>query len=87
MRCIRPIADGIILVRQNKPKEIIEGGIILSADLAGDSFEFIVHSIGKDVTNVKVGDTVMIAKYNADETKFEEKSYMIVKSKDILAIV
>ncbi len=48
----------------------------------------IVVAVGEleDVTNVKVGDTVLFSDYGYDEIKSGGKEYYIIQSKNLLAI-
>lgn len=41
----------------------------------------------KDVTNVKVGDTVLFSDYGFDEIKIQGKEYYIIQSKNLLAVI
>lgn len=36
---------------------------------------------------VKVGDTVLFAKYSGTEVKVDDKNYLIIRQSDILAII
>lgn len=47
-----------------------------------------VVAVGKDVTQLKVGDRVVYkADYNNTDVKFEGVDYMLIKEEDILAKV
>jgi len=37
--------------------------------------------------DVKVGDTVLFAKYSGTEIKIDQKKYLILKESDVLAII
>lgn len=41
----------------------------------------------EDVTNVKVGDTVLFSDYGYDEVKTDGYEYYIIQSKNLLAVI
>lgn len=41
----------------------------------------------EDVTNVKVGDTVLFSDYGYDEVKTDGHEYYIIQSKNLLAVI
>ncbi len=73
-------ASGIVLPETAKEKP--QKGKVLSMG-PGDRDED-----GKRIPmDVKVGDTVLYAKYSGTEIKIEQKKLLIIKESDVLAIV
>jgi chaperonin GroES len=73
-------ASGIVLPETAKEKP--QKGKVLSMG-PGDRDED-----GKRIPmDVKVGDTVLYAKYSGTEIKMEQKKILIIKESDVLAIV
>jgi len=73
-------ASGIVLPETAKEKP--QKGKVLSMG-PGDRDE-----VGKRIPmDVKVGDTVLYAKYSGTEIKMDQKKLLILKESDVLAIV
>lgn len=92
---IQPLADRI-LVRLLEEEEKSPGGIILPDSAKEKPQEGKVLAVGKgrvleDGTvkplEVKVGDTVLFAKYAGTEVLHEAKEFMILKEDDVLAVL
>lgn len=90
---VQPLGDRI-LVEHIEEREQIKGGIIIPDAAKEKSQEAVVVALGTgkkdDKGNlseffVSVGDRVLISKYGGTEVKLGEKSYMLVRSDDILA--
>jgi chaperonin GroES len=92
---IRPVGDRI-LVQFALDKEQIKGGVIIPDSAKEKPQEAKVIALGsggknKDGTvipfEVKVGDTVLLAKYAGSEVKLNEEKYTLVRESDILGLV
>lgn len=90
---VQPLGDRI-LVEHIEEKEQVKGGIIIPDAAKEKSQEAIVVALGtgkKDdngnITefHVAVGDRVLISKYGGTEVKVDGKTYMLLRSDDILA--
>lgn len=90
---IQPLGDRI-LVEQVEEKEQIKGGIIIPDAAKEKSQEAVVVALGTGKRDengklsefdVKVGDRVLISKYGGTEVKCCDKSFMLVRSDDLLA--
>ena len=91
---IKPLSDRV-LIKMKENEETTKSGIIL----AGNSqekpqiAEVIEVGPGKMVDGVfqemyvKKGDKVIVDKYAGTEVKYENEEYIIVRQKEILAIV
>ncbi len=83
---IQPLADRLV-VEQVAAEEVSASGIILPDSAKEKPSEGKVLAVGKDVAEVKVGDTVLYGKYGPTEVKVDGKELLLVKEEDVLAIV
>ena len=92
---IQPLGDRI-LVKLLQEEEKSPGGIILPDTAKEKPQEGKVMAVGKgrlleDGTmkslEIKVGNTVLFAKYSGTEVKHEEKEFLILREDDVLAVV
>ncbi len=87
---LRPMADNVLL-KQHEAEETTSFGIILATTAKEKPAIYEVVSVGpgtKDVTmTVKVGDKVVVGKYDGNEIKLDGVDYKFVKQDDILAVV
>ena len=92
---IQPLGDRI-LVRLLEEEDKSPGGIILPDSAKEKPQEAKVVAVGKgrlleDGTvrplEIKVGDTVLFAKYSGSEITHEEKEFMILREDDVLAVL
>ncbi len=83
---LKPLADRII-VKVTESLEKTKSGIILPDTAKEKPEQGKVMAVGKDVKEVKEGDSVMFTKYGPTEVKVEEEELLIVKEEDILAII
>lgn len=92
---IQPLGDRI-LVKLLGREEKSAGGIILPDTAQEKPQEGKVVAVGKgrlleDGTvkplEVKVGDTVLFAKYSGSEISHQEKEFLILREDDVLAVV
>jgi chaperonin GroES len=91
---LKPLRDNV-LVNPSSEEEKTVGGIILPDTAKEKPQEGEVVAVGsglilKDGTRVapevKVGDTVLFAKYGGTEVKVDDVEYLILKEDNILAI-
>lgn len=92
---IRPLLD-YVLIEPMKEEEKTESGILLpqtvTKEMPGQG-KVIAVGPGKKVKGsvvpleVKVGQTVLFAKYGPNEIKIDDHEYLIAKEEDILAIL
>jgi chaperonin GroES len=91
---IQPLGDRI-LVKHLDQEEKSPGGIILPDTAKEKPQEGKVIAVGKgrileDGTvrplEIKVGETVLFAKYSGTEVAHEEKEFLILREDDVLAI-
>ena len=87
---IKPFEDRVLV----EPEEVVESkskaGIILPDTVKEKPRRGRVVEVGTDeelAEKIKVGDTVVYAKFAGDEIEFEGKNYLIISSGDILAVI
>ena len=92
---LTPLADRIV-VKPTAAEEITKGGIVLPVTAKERPLEGIVIAAGPGKIldkgtiapmEVKVGDTVIYAKYGGTEVKVTGETYVMLRQDDILAIV
>ncbi|HET8938491.1 MAG TPA: co-chaperone GroES [Polyangiales bacterium] len=92
---IRPLQDRIIIKRVRE-EEKTKGGIIIPDTAKEKPIEGKVIAVGKGAIQkdgsvrkleVKVGDTVLFAKYSGSDIKIEGEDHLIIREEDVLAIV
>ena len=92
---IQPLGDKI-LVKLLDEQDKTAGGIILPDSAKEKPQEGKVMAVGKgklleDGTlrplEIKVGDTILFAKYSGTEVTHEEKEFLILREDDVLAVL
>ena len=87
---IRPLADRVLIEPQEAQAQTVSGLFI--PDVAKEkSQQGKVMAVGPgkkdEPIEVKVGDEVLYGKYSGTEVTFDDKTFIIVKQSDILAIL
>ncbi len=92
---LKPLADRLV-VEPLEQEEVTAGGIILPETAKEKPQQGKVVAAGPGRTDedgkrvameVKVGDTVLYAKYSGTEVKMSGKKVLILRESDVLAIV
>jgi chaperonin GroES len=93
---LRPLADRVI-VEPLEGEEKTASGILLPETAKEKPQEGLILAIGpgrwdeegkkRVEMEVAVGDKVVFAKYSGSEFKLDEKKYLIMSEKDILAVL
>ena len=92
---LKPIGDKIV-VEPEKEEEVTKSGIVLpdTAKEKPQKGKVVAVGPGKILDNgerspmeIKEGDTVIYSKYAGTEVKIDDKEYLILSQRDILAIV
>lgn len=92
---LKPLADRLV-VEPLEQEEVTAGGIILPETAKEKPQQGKVIAAGAGRTDdkgeriameVKVGDTVLYAKYSGTEVKMSGKKVLILRESDVLAIV
>ena len=83
-KVFRPLGEGL-LVRQNET--VTESGLILDTVEKEKPCEGIVLAIGKSVTTVSVGDTVVFGKYSGQAFKLNGEELLIMQLDEVKGIL
>ncbi|HDL50841.1 MAG TPA: co-chaperone GroES [Firmicutes bacterium] len=92
---LKPIGDKIV-VEPEKEEEVTKSGIVLpdTAKEKPQKGKVVAVGPGKILDNgerspmeIKEGDTVIYSKYAGTEVKIDDKEYLILSQRDILAIL
>lgn len=90
---LQPLGDRVV-VRPTAKEEVTKGGIVLPDTVQEKPQEGKVIAVGpgrltdegkRIVMDVKVGDTVLYAKYGGTEIKEDDEELIILRESDILA--
>ena len=92
---IQPLGDRV-LVQAIEVQEQVKGGILIPDSAKEKPQEAKVVALGtgklddkgnKIPLDVAVGDRVLYSKYGGTEVKYDDETYKIVSSSDILAVI
>ncbi len=90
---LQPLADRLV-VKPIEKEEVTKGGIVLPDTVKEKPQEGKVLAVGpgrlsddgkRIAMDIKVGDTVIYAKYGGTEIKIEDEELVILRESDILA--
>lgn len=87
---IKPFDDRVLVEPEEVTESQTKSGIILPDTAKEKPRKGKVVEVGTDeelAEKVKVGDTIIYAKFTGDEVGFEGKKYLIVSRGDILAVI
>ena len=92
---LKPLGNRVV-VEPLEQEEVTAGGIVLPETAKEKPQKGVVLSVGpgdrdesgkRIAMDVKVGDTVLYAKYGGTEIKIDGKKLLILRESDLLAIV
>ena len=84
---IKPLGKRV-LIEQTKQEEVTKSGIVLPGTASKEKpIIGEVIAVGTEVKEIKKGMNVIFEKYSGTEIKDEERNFLILESKDILAMV
>lgn len=86
MTNIQPLGDRVVL-KTIEAEEKTASGIILPDTAKEKPEQGKVTAVGKEVKEIKEGDTVLYAKFGPTEVKVGGEELLIVKEEDVLAVV
>ena len=81
----RPLADRVY-AKVVSGEEKTESGLFIPDTAKEKPQKAVVKAIGKEVEDVKVGDTVLFAKYSGNEIKIDDDDFIILKIDDVLGV-
>ncbi|MFP7699536.1 MAG: co-chaperone GroES [Candidatus Phytoplasma pyri] len=82
----RPLEDNVILEFKIE-KNTTDSGIIVNTQEKEKSSVGIVIAVGPKVSEIKKNDEVIYKNYSGNKIKIENKEYLVISSKDILALL
>lgn len=82
----KPLKDRVF-VKYSEEAEKTSGGIYVPDVAKEKPQKGVVEAIGKEVKEVKVGNTVLFDKFSGSKISFDNVEYLILKEEDILGIV
>lgn len=85
MKKIKP--TGIRVLLKELKEDNIKGGIVLPDSVENNSNKYQVLEIGSLVTDVSVGDIVIVGKYDGTPIVLEQQEYKLINEDEILAII
>ncbi|UDM31843.1 co-chaperone GroES [Lentilactobacillus laojiaonis] len=92
---LKPLGDRVIIETQDEEEKSV-GGILLASNAKEKPQTGKIVAVGdgrlldngqKVALNVKVDDVVMFDKFAGTEVNYDEKTYLVLHEKDIVAIV
>lgn len=86
MTKVQPLGERIV-AEAVEASDKTESGFYLPQDAKEKPQMAKVVEVGKDVEEVKKGDTVVYPKFGTTEVTVDGAEYMIIKEEDVLAIV
>jgi len=87
---IEPFEDRVLVEPEETTERQTKSGLVLPDTAKEKPRSGKVVGVGNDeelAEKVKVGDTIVYAKFTGDEIEFEDKIYLIVSRSDILAVI
>jgi chaperonin GroES len=86
MSQIQPLDDRVV-AEPIEASDKTAAGLFLPSDAKEKPQMAKVIAVGKNVKEVKKGDTILHGQYSSNEVKLDGKEYVILKEEDILAVV
>ena len=80
---IKPLKDRVVAIKEVATTQT-KSGILLGEAKEQPAYA-VVEAVGPEVKAVKAGDKIIFKEYSTSEIKLDEKNYIIVEEKDILA--
>jgi len=87
---IKPFEDRVLVEPEEVAESQTKSGLILPDTAKEKPRRGKVIAVGTDeelAEKIKVGDTVIYAKFTGDEIEVEGKKYLIISRSDILAVI
>jgi chaperonin GroES len=87
---IKPFEDRVLIEPEEVEESKSKGGIILPDTAKEKPRRGKVVEVGTDeelAEKIKIGDTIVYAKFTGDEIELEGRKYLIISKSDILAVI
>ncbi len=84
---LKPLGTRVIVQRLEEEEHL--GGIILpdSAKKKQETAKVIAVGSGKDMPDVKTGDTVLMDKYAGQDVTVDDQEFTILRADDVIAVI
>lgn len=82
----KPLKDRVF-VKYTDEGEKTAGGLYIPDTAKEKPQKGVVESVGSEVKEIKVGNTILFDKYSGSKVNIDNNEYLIVKEEDILGIV
>ena len=76
-----------IAAKRIKPKEKTDSGLFILPKEKDNSKSALVHAVGKDVKEIKVGDHIIFRNHPSIDIKLKEDEFVLVKEEDTVTKV
>lgn len=80
---LKPLQDRVVAIKE-EPMKATKSGILLGEAQEKPAYA-VVESVGPDVKSVKTGDKIVYKQYSTTEVELDDKQYIILEEKDVLA--
>lgn len=80
---LKPLQDRVVAIKE-EPMKATKSGILLGEAEEKPAYA-VVEAVGPDVKVVKTGDKIVYKQYSTTEVEIDDKKYIILEEKDILA--
>lgn len=81
---LKPLTNHVV-AKKEKAKTTTASGLLLPDTNKEETAYAIVESVGNEVKNIKPNDKIIYKEYSTTNIKLDNKDYIIVEEKDILA--
>ena len=81
----RPLGPRVVVKR--KDEKTTKNGIIIPDNSKEKPLEGTVMSIGDEVENIKVGETVLYGKYSGSDITIDGEDYILLMTEDVQGIL
>lgn len=75
-----------VLLKEVKPKETTQSGIIIPETMDQGSPKWEIISVGKEVSEVKVGDIIALGQFSGEPIKLQDIDYRLVNEDEIIGV-
>jgi len=86
MAKLKPLGHKVV-VERTQAVDKTAGGIVIPDTAKEKPEQGKVVAVGKDVEEIKVGDVIVFGNFAATEVKADGKEYLVVREKEVLAVV
>lgn len=78
--------DKNLIVQETEDENYIQNGIIIKSNGSRNILGNVI-SVGNNVVDIYVGDTIIFSKDNARTLVYENNEYLVINENDVLAVI